>query len=167
MDAAFVLVHSPLLGPSTWAPVARELEAAGVRVAVPSLTHVADADPPFWRVIVDTVTAAVDRLPRDRAAVLVGHSNAGLFLPAIVEAATRRVAGCVFVDARLPLPDGPARVTPPEFLDFLRPKVTGGRGRPPARLDRRPPPRPAPPPTGGPENRHHPSPRHDHPLAPP
>jgi hypothetical protein len=59
--------------------------------------------------------------------VIVSHSNAGLFVPAIVEAATRQVAGCLFVEARLPSPEGPARVTEPEFLESLRPKVTDGR----------------------------------------
>lgn len=127
MVAAFVLVHSPLVGPLTWAPVAQRLEGAGMRVVVPSLTHVADAGPPFWRVIADTVADAIDQLPRDQPVVIVSHSNAGLFVPAIVEAATRRIAGCLFVDARLPSPAGPARVTPAEFLEFLRPKVTGGR----------------------------------------
>jgi hypothetical protein len=36
-DEAFILVHSPLVGPSTWSPVARALEEGGHRVAVPSL----------------------------------------------------------------------------------------------------------------------------------
>src|SRR5262249_26789112 len=116
-----------LVGPLTWAPVASRLEGAGVRVVVPSLTHVADAGPPFWPVVADTVAKVIDQLPRDQPVVIVAHSNAGLFVPAIVEAATRRVAGCLFVDARLPSLEGPARVPPPEFLEFLRSKVTGGR----------------------------------------
>jgi pimeloyl-ACP methyl ester carboxylesterase len=123
MDVAFVLVHSPSVGPLTWAPIAQRLKAP----AVPSLTGVAEASPPFWRSVVGTVSAAIDQLPQDQPVVIVAHSNAGLFVPVIVDASPRRVAGCLFVDAALPSPAGPTPVAPPELIDFLRPKVTGGR----------------------------------------
>ncbi|MEQ4305516.1 alpha/beta hydrolase [Plantactinospora sp. B6F1] len=127
MDAAFVLVHSPSVGPLTWAPTAQLLEGSGAVVIVPSLVGVADARPPFWRSVAGTVSAAIDRLPPNQPAVIVTHSNAGLFVPVLVEATSRRVAGCLFVDAALPLPAGPTPVAPPELLDFLRPKAIGGR----------------------------------------
>jgi hypothetical protein len=127
MNAAFVLVHSPSVGPLTWEPVATRLRASGAVAIVPSLLGVADAGPPFWRAVAETVSAAIDRLPSDQPVVLVAHSNAGLFLPVIVEASRRPVAGCLFVDAALPSPTGPTPVAPPELLDFLRPKVVGGR----------------------------------------
>ena len=44
----FVLVHSPLVGPATWEPVARELAARGHCALVPSLLHVSDGEPPVW-----------------------------------------------------------------------------------------------------------------------
>jgi len=83
----FVLVHSPLLGPLSWAPVAERLDAA-----VPSIV---DLTPPYWRAIARRVAAAITE-----PAILVAHSNAGLFLPVIAEAAP--VAGCLVVDGRLP-----------------------------------------------------------------
>ncbi|WP_422769970.1 alpha/beta hydrolase [Plantactinospora sp. WMMC1484] len=127
MDATFVLVHSPSVGPLTWASTAQMLEASGAPAIVPSLTGVADACPPYWRAVAGTVTAAMDRLPQTRPVVIVSHSNAGLFVPVVVAATTRRVVGCVFVDAALPSPAGPTPVAPPELLDFLRPKAVGGR----------------------------------------
>jgi pimeloyl-ACP methyl ester carboxylesterase len=147
MDATVVLVHSPSVGPLTWAPVAARLNAAGVRAAgvraaearaagakaagveaiVPSLLGVADSTPPFWPAVAEIVRGAIDRLPPDRPVVLVAHSNAGVFVPVIVEAAPRRVAGCLFVDAALPAVAGPTPIAPPELLDFLRPMVTDGR----------------------------------------
>jgi hypothetical protein len=127
MDAAFVLVHSPSVGPLTWAPTARLLEVSGAVVIVPSLVGVAQADPPFWRSVAQKVNSAIDQLPAGQPAVIVAHSNAGLFVPVIVEAASRQVVGCLFVDAALPSPVGPTPVAPPELLDFLRAKVTKGR----------------------------------------
>jgi hypothetical protein len=127
MEPAFVLVHSPSVGPLTWAPVAGRLEVLGAVAIVPSLVGVAAARPPFWQTVVAAVTKSADRLPQDQPVVIVAHSNAGLFVPVIVEAFPRPVAGCLFVDAALPSPAGPTPVAPPELLDFLRPKVTGGR----------------------------------------
>jgi hypothetical protein len=96
-------------------------------VIVPSLVGVADTDPPFWRCVAETVRNAVDQLPQDQSVVIVVHSNAGLFVPVIVGAVSRRIVGCLFVDAALPSRSGPTAVAPPEVLDFLRPKVTAGR----------------------------------------
>jgi pimeloyl-ACP methyl ester carboxylesterase len=127
MNAAFVLVHSPSVGPLTWAPIARRLEGLGMVAIVPSLLGVADASPPFWPSVAETVRDAIDQLSHDQPVVIVAHSNAGLFVPVIVQATPRRVAGCLFVDAALPSRAGQTPVAPPELLDFLRPKVTDGR----------------------------------------
>lgn len=127
MDAAFVLVHSPSVGPLTWASTARLLEVSGAAAIVPSLVGVAQAHPPFWRSVAEKVTSAIDQLPEGQPVVIVAHSNAGLFVPVIVEAASRQVVGCLFVDAALPSPVGPTPVATAEFLEFLRPKVTKGR----------------------------------------
>ena len=126
MDAAYVLVHSPSVGPSTWAPVADRLRAAGATVVVPSLLDVAGAAPPFWPRVVELVSGAVEEVPPGQPVVLVAHSNAGLFIPVAVEAARRPVAGCLFVDAALPSRDGPSPVAPPAFMEFLRPKAGDG-----------------------------------------
>ncbi|WP_433832744.1 alpha/beta hydrolase [Actinoplanes sp. CA-015351] len=127
MEPAFVLVHSPSVGPLTWASTAQVLEEQGATALVPSLLTVADADPPFWPAVASTVAAAIARLPEGRPVVIVAHSNAGLFVPVIVDASARPVAGCVFVDAGMPPPHGESPVAPPEFLDFLRTKAVDGR----------------------------------------
>lgn len=128
MDAGFVLVHSLLLGPLTWAPVAARLAALGAVTVVPSLVDVVDVDdPPFWPRVADTVNDAVSHLPQDQPVLLVAHSNAGLFVPVIVQAARRPVAGCLFVDASLPSRTGPTPAATPERLDFLRSKATEGQ----------------------------------------
>ena len=108
----YVVVHSPLLGPLSWAAVADRLDAA-----VPSIV---DLTPPYWRGIAERVAAAVTE-----PAILVAHSNAGLFLPVIAEAAP--VAGCVVVDGRLPGYDR-------RLHDFLRAMV-GEDGRLPPWTD--------------------------------
>ncbi|WP_430785615.1 alpha/beta hydrolase [Actinoplanes sp. G11-F43] len=119
MDTAYVLLHSPTVGPSTWAPVAGRLPGA----VVPSLLRVGDAGPPFWPAVVEAVTAEIDRLPAGTRVVLVAHSNAGRFVPVLAEHA----AACVFVDAALPGQAGPA----PEFLRAM----TGLDGRLPRWTD--------------------------------
>ncbi len=97
----FTLVHSPLVGPLTWAPVADRLHAA-----VPSLV---DLRPPYWRSVAEKVAAAVTE-----PTIVVAHSNAGLFLPVIAQAAP--VLGFVIVDGRLPGYGG-------RMHEFLRPMV--------------------------------------------
>jgi hypothetical protein len=127
MDAAFVLVHSPLVGPLTWAPVAAALTASGAAAVVPSLLGVTDAPPPFWPSIAGRVADAAAGLPSGAALIVVAHSNAGYFVPVIVDAVRRPVAGCVFVDGALPARTGPTRVVAPGLLDQLRPRVVDGR----------------------------------------
>src|SRR5262245_10940611 len=127
MDPACVLVHSPSVGPLTWAPVRSRLHDVGAVTIVPSLVAVADGGPPFWRKAAEIVRDAVDQLSADQPIVIVAHSNAGLFVPVIVAAAPRPVTGCILVDAALPSPSGPTPVASAELLKFLRPKVTDGR----------------------------------------
>lgn len=126
MDAVFVLVHSPSVGPGTWTPVAERLRAQGATVVVPSLAGVGAGAPPFWPRVVAAAGAAIDAVPADRSVVLVAHSNAGLFVPVIVDAASRVVAGCLFVDASLPARQGPTPVVPAEALPFLRDRAVDG-----------------------------------------
>ncbi|MFI6326421.1 alpha/beta fold hydrolase [Nonomuraea sp. NPDC050556] len=109
MNATFVLLHSPLVGPSTWAPVAALLSGA----VVPDLRTA----PPYWPQV---VSAAVRQAPSAGALVLVAHSNAGLLVPAIANALGGRVRGCVFVDAHVPPRSGSVPATDPAHLPFLR-----------------------------------------------
>src|SRR5436309_1380906 len=97
----FVLVHSPLVGPGTWAPVARELAGAGCAVTVPSLLRVAEGGPPYWPRVAAAVADAVAGGPAGtgQQLVLAVHSNAGVFLPVIRQALAARPSCSLFVDA--------------------------------------------------------------------
>lgn len=69
-------------------------------------------------------------LPEDQDLVLVPHSNAGLYAPAI--AAERAVSAMVFVDASLPPPlGGEAPVVPAEFFELLAARADGNEVLPP------------------------------------
>jgi hypothetical protein len=117
-EPAFVLVHSPLIGPTSWLPVAQELERRGRAAVVPSLLGVAEAPAPQWRYVPDAMRVATSDLRRP--VVLVGHSGAGLLLPVIASAVGVDVASLVFVDSFLPPPTGRVLLGPAAFMDQLR-----------------------------------------------
>jgi hypothetical protein len=117
--AAFVLVHSPVTGPSTWRWVADELAARGHRVVVPAVPPAATAL--GWSAFVGAVGALAGRLD---SPVLVGHSGAGPLLPRIGSRISARAL--VFVDADVPPEDGEASLVPAEFLEFLQGLANGG-----------------------------------------
>ena len=120
----FVLVHSPLVGPTSWLPVAEELERRGRAAVVPSLLGVAAAPAPQWRHVADAVRIATSHL--QQRIILVGHSGAGLLLPVIADAADSEVAALVFVDSLLPPPAGRLPLGPPAFINQLRALATDG-----------------------------------------
>jgi hypothetical protein len=100
--AGWLLVHSPLLGPASWAPVASELWDAGETVLVPDLRPALTEDGDF-SVRQAELAAAVANGP----VIAVGHSGGGPLLPAVATALAGRgvvVERCVFVDAGLPHP---------------------------------------------------------------
>jgi hypothetical protein len=106
-----VLVHSPLVGPSTWAGVAAELERAGYSTAVPDLGGAGE---------VAGVIEAVARQVSSTATVLVGHSAAGPLLPAIADR-LGTVSSIVYVDGRLPRPGlSWVDTAPAELVERLR-----------------------------------------------
>lgn len=123
--AAFILVHSPIVGPSTWTPVAAELRRRGFTVVVPDLGPNEDVTTPFWERHVRAVVAALRNLPAERRLILVGHSGAGALLPAIGQAARRPVAAYVFVDAGIPK-DGESRLDNGPFAAYLQELYAGG-----------------------------------------
>lgn len=115
----FLLVHSPLLGPGSWGPVAGALGDRG---------HIADN--PDIRVFGPAgvlrecqVAKAVDGVrPKGRERrVVVGHSGAGPLLPSIGNRVDGGADGYVFVDAALPHP-GRSRMEalPGTFARHLR-----------------------------------------------
>lgn len=123
-DAVFVLMHSPLVGPTTWARVADELGRRGRESVVPSLLGVAEAQAPQWRRVPEIVRAATARTPNP--IVLVGHSAGGLLLPAITGALRAEVAGVIFVDSFLPPATGSVPLATPALLDQLGALATDG-----------------------------------------
>lgn len=110
MTTVLVLLPSPLLPAAVWHPVAQRLAGAGWPVV-----EVADGRAP--RTAADVLARFGEAVPTDREAILVPHSNAGLYVPSL--AAERAVVGCVFVDAALPPAAGRARLAPARFYDFL------------------------------------------------
>jgi hypothetical protein len=107
--SSIVLVHSPVLGPSSWQATGRALSGLGWICLVPSLLDASSVEQH-----VETAAAAV---PED--SVLVVHSGAGTFAPAIAAASGDRIAGTVFVDARLPVTSGPNPIAEPMMLELL------------------------------------------------
>ncbi|TMB78079.1 MAG: alpha/beta hydrolase [Chloroflexi bacterium] len=100
MSRSFVLVHSPLVGPATWAALVPELEQRDQRAFAPDIDGDEHDPTPLWQQHVYAAAAALGSAGPD--AFLVGHSGAGPLLPAIHEAAAVSVAGYIFVDAGLP-----------------------------------------------------------------
>jgi hypothetical protein len=125
------LIHSPLVGPSTWALVARELRRRGHAVSVPALDDTDDAsERPYWQQAAESVAPQLEREGATRPLILVAHSGAGALLPAIAERLRRPVARYIFVDAVLPL-DGRSRLdefatSSPEFVEQLRAHLDAG-----------------------------------------
>ncbi len=117
--AFFVLVHSPLVGVLSWAHVANVLWQRDIGVVVPGLHSDTDAwraEKPYWQQHAEQVCASLEELPAEGSdavdpteeIVLVGHSGAGVLLPAIAAALDRSVAAYIFCDADLPS-DGKSR----------------------------------------------------------
>jgi hypothetical protein len=120
----FVLVHSPLVGPGTWSPVALELERQGHRALVPSLAVPEDPPDRNGRQDVEAVSAALSAVAEP--VVLVGHSGAGLLLPAIPDATTAPVSSLNFVDSDVPATSGTTPMVPPFLLEHLRSLAVDG-----------------------------------------
>jgi hypothetical protein len=103
------LVHSPVVGPLVWYPLAEELHRRGEETVIPELADHPSEAAPYWQHHARSVARGLRQVPASAELILVGHSGAGPLLPAIREAADRPVAGYVFVDAGLPR-DGASRL---------------------------------------------------------
>jgi pimeloyl-ACP methyl ester carboxylesterase len=138
-----VLLHSPLVGASTWQPVADVLRRRGRAVVVPSLVGGLAGTGPYYPRLVSAIADAAARRPNGGPAVLVGHSGAGALLPAAAKATAEAVAEAtaespteakapsrphtVFVDALLPHPGCSWFQTVPAALrEQLRGLASGG-----------------------------------------
>lgn len=105
----WLLLPSPLLGPASWEPVAALLRQAGERVEI-ATAHGATRP-------AEVLAAYVAAAQALDGPVVVPHSNAGLFAPAVAHSST--ATATVYVDAALAAPAGPTTLAPPAFLDFL------------------------------------------------
>lgn len=109
-DLLLALLPSPLLGARAWESVAEVLADRGWDVRIPAV-------PPSPSGPEEVLAAFLAGLPGDRSLVLVPHSNAGLYIPALC--AERDVASVVFVDAALPGPETSTAMCPPELRAVL------------------------------------------------
>ena len=116
----FLLVHSPSVGPGTWLPVADRLRELGYGVAVPSLLGVANGEPPFWPHVAAAAAAGLAGTDPAEPLVLVVHSNAGVFVPVILDGLNRPIECCVFADAAIPAAGDSTPTAPEGLLPFLR-----------------------------------------------
>ena len=117
-----LLIHSPLVGPSSWRPLEEAAKDRGFDVRRPNLTSVSETPSPRWRHFVDLASQAAS----DHSdVVLVGHSGAGALLPQIAERVGTRLQSAIFVDAIVPPIEG-AHATSQEFLSFLDGKAVNG-----------------------------------------
>ncbi|HEY0773884.1 MAG TPA: alpha/beta fold hydrolase [Nocardioidaceae bacterium] len=125
MTGTVVLLPSPLLGPVAWEPVREVLQATG--------RHVVVADTPRRpRGPEDVLAGLSAAIPPTGDVVLVPHSNAGLYAPALAgqvragRAHTRqghgpeaRAVATVYVDAALPSSTPSTPLAPAGLLDHL------------------------------------------------
>lgn len=126
MISSILFVHSPLVGPSTWAASAQLMAGRGFGVRVPDLTGITHGPPPMWRILVQAAVDAAAALNGEVA--IVGHSGAGAFLPAIATGLDRRAVSLLFVDAVLPPPSG-VHETPASLQELLDEQTVDGRLR--------------------------------------
>ncbi|HSJ22598.1 MAG TPA: hypothetical protein VK964_18690 [Nocardioidaceae bacterium] len=110
-EATIALLPSPLLGRAAWEPVQERLLALGRPVVVADV-------PRRPRVPDDVLAAFVSVLAREDEVVLVPHSNAGLYAPALTETVACRAT--VFVDAALPSSTPSTPLAPPQLMEHLR-----------------------------------------------
>lgn len=105
----YILLHSPLVGPSTWTLVAEQIRQLGLEVLVPTLKDSPESNEPFWKQQAKSVSTYLANIPNDIPITLVAHSGAGPLLPAIRQSISNPVHAYVFVDAGIPL-DGATRL---------------------------------------------------------
>lgn len=108
-----VLVHSPLVGPSSLAPTRAALERRGIRCHLPAAYRPGEAVP-AWRDWPGRLAAA---LPAMDGPVIAGHSMGGLLAARL--AADLGAAGLICLDAAMPPESGIVLPVEPAFRAFL------------------------------------------------
>jgi hypothetical protein len=110
-EATLALLPSPLLGPVAWEPVRDRLLELGRRVVVADVPGAPQRPEEVLSSFVSGLTHLDD-------VVLVPHSNAGLYAPALADVVLARAT--VFVDAALPSSTPTTPLAPPHLLEHLR-----------------------------------------------
>ncbi len=111
--ASFVLIHSPLVGPSSLQPTADVLTNRGFAVHVP--TPMAPPGTTSWQ---DWPQRLLDVLPDLKRPILVGHSAGGLIAARLASALNASAFICL--DAMMPPETGPVPPVESEFLTFVQ-----------------------------------------------
>src|SRR5258708_3341226 len=111
-------MHSPIVGPATWLPVADALRAEGRRVVVPSLLDVARSSPPRWHAVVSGIERGLPGVLAKNV-ILVAHSGAGPHVPVVGAHLDGTVVAYVFVDAGVPPLAGTTTAASASFLTVL------------------------------------------------
>ena len=121
----FVLLHSPLTGPSVWTPVAIELARRGIDATRPVIPPLGEIDAPLYANVGHAVAAQF--LGQGGPFVLAVHSGAGGIAPAVVAAAAGQIKAVLYVDAIPPHPGRNWFETASDALgDSLKAKAVGG-----------------------------------------
>jgi hypothetical protein len=116
----FVLVHSPVVGPSTWRWVADALRSIGHEAIVLNLAAAAvTGDPSVF------ARAAIEGSRSDEETVIVGHSGAGAVLPLVAAGLASWPRQMIFVDAGMPPCEG-TFTAGGDFSGVLRDLATNG-----------------------------------------
>jgi hypothetical protein len=124
MAARLVLLHSPLLGPTTWQAVARALVARGHVAEAPAWPRLSTLGEDCYAALANSMAATIDH---GQPALVVAHSGAGALLPSVAALAKRPLAGVVFCDAILPHPGQSWFDTaPPDLATHLRSGAIAG-----------------------------------------
>lgn len=121
----FVLIHSPLVGPSSLRPMADALEVRGAQCLLPSLT-LPEGGIPAWR---QCARHLRDQIAPRAGAILVGHSAGGLLAARL--ASELNAAGVIFLDARIASEEGAVPPVEAEFLAEVRGLADDGGRLPP------------------------------------
>ncbi len=110
----YFLLHSPVVGPTSWRWVSEELRSMGHEVEILVISPAATFR--GWEEVVEEVVVQVTG---EDDAIFVAHSGAGPLLPTIVDRSKARGSSMVFVDAGLPATTTDTPLMPGAFLKQL------------------------------------------------
>jgi len=110
-----ILVHSPLVGPSSLAPTALILEQHGFKCHVPSPYNLAESLP-TWSEWPNRLLESLSTISSSNS-IIVGHSAGGLLAAWLAGRWTAK--GVVFLDAMIPPSEGRTVPAEPWFYDFV------------------------------------------------